>query len=719
VILRRNKKIISILVTLSFLLTLLVPMSTAFAATNNFAETTPWVQDGEDKELGTLVISEDEDLGTKFRKGDVVTIFLPEGVEYSTPPSVAEGVYYVDSDDIELTVIAGADNYVSFEITADGSGNDKIKVYFGADGKASTVDIDSGVTGDIDVEISAAGTTVTSEFVTVARIVEGDTTTTISSVKTIGLGAVGAIGTIRIQENAAGVLKANDDYIKLVLPSSKYEWVKGDSEVSSANLNKDGNEPAVEFVDDSFGTRTLEIKVNDTSSSQPGFITLSGLEIDVDDSAKEEEEVEVTIKGNEVTEEDIVVAKTGDFGFDVYVDGDVETIIAGRTGEELPTIVIDEVVADSWIAGRTVKFELPSWAEFANQPSDNDVFDGAPKLNSKKDELRYTVKDGASDEAELDFEVKIDADAPEGDLVLKISGSAGVEDELVVAEIVKPFSITAGKPGITIGERNQQLGDIILTEAEDGALEEDIWVVFEAPAGITFADTPAVEVTDGDLEVDDEDARKEYFAFRIDEESNKEAGTIEISGIEFDVDRTLPAGDIAFDVYLIASEIEEDDGDIIETKDIYDIEDNEKYLEKVTSVVVGTIVAEGKSKAEFVIGETTYTLNGEEQTMDVAPYIKNDRTYMPVRFVAYAAGISDDNIMWNQAEQSVVMIKGDRVVKMFIGSNTMLINGVEFVMDVAPELVDPGRTMLPVRWVAQALGCSVEWDEATRTVTVN
>jgi hypothetical protein len=38
-------------------------------------------------------------------------------------------------------------------------------------------------------------------------------------------------------------------------------------------------------------------------------------------------------------------------------------------------------------------------------------------------------------------------------------------------------------------------------------------------------------------------------------------------------------------------------------------------------------------------------------------------------------------------------------------------------MDVAPEIKD-GRTMLPFRWIAQALGASVEWDEATQTVTV-
>ena len=46
----------------------------------------------------------------------------------------------------------------------------------------------------------------------------------------------------------------------------------------------------------------------------------------------------------------------------------------------------------------------------------------------------------------------------------------------------------------------------------------------------------------------------------------------------------------------------------------------------------------GKTEVVMTIGETTYTVNGEEQTMDVAPEISGDRTYVPVRFVGEALG---------------------------------------------------------------------------------
>ena len=49
-------------------------------------------------------------------------------------------------------------------------------------------------------------------------------------------------------------------------------------------------------------------------------------------------------------------------------------------------------------------------------------------------------------------------------------------------------------------------------------------------------------------------------------------------------------------------------------------------------------IVDGDTTIVMTIGETTYTVNGEEKTMDVAPEITNDRTYVPVRFVGEALG---------------------------------------------------------------------------------
>jgi Copper amine oxidase N-terminal domain. len=85
--------------------------------------------------------------------------------------------------------------------------------------------------------------------------------------------------------------------------------------------------------------------------------------------------------------------------------------------------------------------------------------------------------------------------------------------------------------------------------------------------------------------------------------------------------------------------------------------------------------------------------------------------------------IIDGNLLINlkadilYSDGKVTLIKGDKVVQLTIGSNVMVINGVAVNMDVAAELSND-RTMLPFRWVAQALGAKVTWDEATQTVTM-
>ena len=47
----------------------------------------------------------------------------------------------------------------------------------------------------------------------------------------------------------------------------------------------------------------------------------------------------------------------------------------------------------------------------------------------------------------------------------------------------------------------------------------------------------------------------------------------------------------------------------------------------------------------------------------------------------------------------------------------MTVNQAPVQMDVAPEIKD-GRTMLPARWVAEALGAEVDWDEANQQATI-
>jgi len=118
----------------------------------------------------------------------------------------------------------------------------------------------------------------------------------------------------------------------------------------------------------------------------------------------------------------------------------------------------------------------------------------------------------------------------------------------------------------------------------------------------------------------------------------------------------------------------------------------------------------------FIIGDPTYTTtDGTVLTMDVAPVLDDGRTYVPVRFLAYALGVPETGVQWNETTQQVTISKGETVINLTIGDAIITVNGTPATMDVAPYVLD-GRTMLPCRWVAEPLGATVTWDETTQQI---
>ncbi|MEG6617374.1 copper amine oxidase N-terminal domain-containing protein [Peptococcaceae bacterium 1198_IL3148] len=695
------------------------PALPADAATDNYASTVTRVAADDEQTIGNLVIREDEDSDGFFYPGDVITVNLPAGVEFST--SVTEENYrdYVSlSHDQDVKFVAAGDNFISVEIVGDQTDHEaKLTFNF------PKVDIDSDVEGDIKVQVEAHGTAVDSSSVTVARVIGGGTVTTISDVESIGIDTTGDIGTIRITEATVGKLKAEGEPgyedIELTLPND-YEWVKGKNYKApqgTAGL-------VVEVDDDGFGTDTLKIKIKKASTgTQAGFISLSGLAISVPDDADNGDEVEVTVDGNETTKEDVVIAKVGDFGFEVETEGDIPTVIAGKNDQDVVQINIDDVVDGSWIKGRSVTLELPTWAEW------NDTNDDGPLETTKVDEEEWKLTViGETGEAELeDLTVNIDSDAPEGDLVVTITGSQGIDEEVVIAKVLPPFKVSAEKPEFQIGVNNQEMGDIVITETEDEAIEENKWIIVKAPNGMYFADTPTVKVTDGDIEIDDEDTDDEYFAFRIDAESAKSASEITISDIKMNLDRTVPVGDITFDIFMTSNDAMNGyvDGDKDDPKNKFDANTkfskaiDSDYYEKVTDVVVGTVVTpapdEAGNSVVMNLGSTLYTVNGATKVMDVAPQVIDGRTFTPVRYVAESIGAT---VAYDEATKTATLTKGETVVEFVLGSKTYTVNGAAQTMDVAAQAIN-GRTMLPARYVAQAFGYEVGFDPASKTVVIS
>ena len=115
-------------------------------------------------------------------------------------------------------------------------------------------------------------------------------------------------------------------------------------------------------------------------------------------------------------------------------------------------------------------------------------------------------------------------------------------------------------------------------------------------------------------------------------------------------------------------------------------------------------------------------VNGVQQPIDAQgtePVILADTTLVPVRAVIEALGGS---IVWNASARSVDAILGDCSVLAGIGGNVAYVNGKAVAIDATNPAVVPvitnGRTMLPLRFVAESLGIDVEYDATSKMITL-
>jgi len=107
-------------------------------------------------------------------------------------------------------------------------------------------------------------------------------------------------------------------------------------------------------------------------------------------------------------------------------------------------------------------------------------------------------------------------------------------------------------------------------------------------------------------------------------------------------------------------------------------------------------------------------INGVDVDCDVPPLLIKGRTLVPVRVVSEYLGAT---VGWDPANQRVDVEMPGRKVVLTIGSAEASVDGKTVELD-SPACVVDGRTMVPIRFVSEALGAVVSWDGVTRTVTV-
>lgn len=118
-------------------------------------------------------------------------------------------------------------------------------------------------------------------------------------------------------------------------------------------------------------------------------------------------------------------------------------------------------------------------------------------------------------------------------------------------------------------------------------------------------------------------------------------------------------------------------------------------------------------------------VNGEKQEIDpgrgTTPVIIKEwgRTVVPIRAIVEALG---GTIAWDGNIRKVTINFKDATIELWIDNPKAKVDGKETWIDSGNHNVKPviknGRTMLPLRFVAESLGCSVDWNATTKTITI-
>ena len=489
----------------------------------------------------------------------------------------------------------------------------------------------------------------------------------------------------------------------------------------------------------------LKFYIDGIKDGQRPIITIGGFALKATKDCDAGDVAKITVSSKDFDSVTLEVAKMVEEAVTYTVeDDDLPTIWAGKDYDETNTleVAIEENTGDILNTSRKATFTFPEGIEVVDIDADGVKKDGDEKYKFKYeidenvvDIWNYGEKE-ESDETDMTIKFILNA-APtfSGDVKVTLGGEFD-DVELKVAEVKAPYTVEAKTSEVLIDYRYVPVNEIVITEAEEGLLEEGDKIYLEVEK-MDFEDAGSYEVTSGDIEVDvtiEDDDDTAQLEVEVTDDST-EASTITISGLELYLDRTLPVGGYALqnvkadnilwenstdkkgeddkDSYEYVPEANQASNGLFKYKEVTC---NENYVEVVTS---GRDNDDSTTNRKIVItiGATTMAVGTQTITLDTPAYINAENyTELPLRAVSEAFGAT---VGWDDASRTVTVMMGQRIVSMTIGSKTMYINGTPVQMNTAPEITNE-RTFVPVRDLANALGISkIDWNEASQTVTLN
>ena len=581
---------------------------------------------------------------------------------------------------------------------------------------------------------------------------------------------------IRISELTPDVLKGGT--IKLRL-SGNYKFTEIDEDALKF-INENSIDADIDFAKDRDGNDKddeLEITFTNVGAADDyddyGFVknmltdlTINGIHIEPTKKCKDGNIATITVSSNpvkgskEFSNVKLEVAKMvkEDVNYSVE-DKDLPVIWAGAYNDDSNTlkVSIEENTGDILNTSRKATFTFPEGIEVVDIANVADLKvnkTGADKFKYEIDENVVTIwnyaKPGSESDAKADLGIKFIINAAPtftGDVKVTLGGQFD-DREFTVATVKAPYTVSAKTSEVLIDYRYVPVNDIVITEAEEGILKDTDSILLEVEK-MEFEDASKVEVTEGNIDVDvkiTDGKDKAQLKLTVKDEST-EASTIVISGLELYLDRTLPVGGYALknigtfsddlienengylrhEVNNILWENSSEDKRLYDVDSEYDVPGDGLFKYKAVTVndsYVDVITSardqdDSTTNKKIIITVGASTMAVGTETVNLdAPAYINSENYTMLPVRAISEAFGA-TVNWDAASRTVTVLSGQRIISMTIGSRTMYINGTPVAMNTTAAIVND-RTFIPVRDLANSLGISaINWTEASGTVTLN
>lgn len=681
-------------------------------------------------------------------------------------PEPGTATFYVNIENAEFPAATTTGSVIVFAGTGTGTwervNKTELKVEF-TGGNASTkfqVPLNVKLTGgDATVAIDGNRSVISDMSpVVFARTNDGNATVTVETAETINTGD-STVAKIIIDEIFAGSIANNNKDIKFESRHADYDIVGATVkyERGFANSNTVTYTSSSAAISDGVFTLTPAA----TAGSSTGRISVV---LTVRNTVKKPSTGDLSIKvtGSDVTTTTVKVAEVKEYGTEIVMDNKkVVDIVAGQT--EDVTFTIKETVPDTFVANREfdvefdkgflIPYKVSDSARLTQAKNTLSTFFGGTLGNAADGTFEYVdvilddkdeyvvgvtfklLATAANSSDKTELEIK---DLPvyvplnySGDIKVTASGRALAEDASIVAvNAKKAITVTAEPITVKVGLKEQSGGKIVIQEEDADIIEQGEWIYVKISDdyldGLYFKDEDfdkngKIEVTSGDLLLDlgaTEVNSAGILRIKV-KRSSTVASTITIKDLSVYSDRTVPQGtyDIKVGGYALSQEWTRTAGAIAKAST-----STTKDIKVAAFINVATPNTEDITSNGLKKGTASFTIGSGKYVVNGVEAQMDGAPYIDngrtMVPVRYVANALGVSASDIYfASGTATIIAGNKTVSLTIGDKVAKLNGVPAKTMETAPVVKDGRTYVPVSEIGSLLGVEAKWDAATQTAS--